>query len=116
MTRHGRVVFYDYDEICYMTEVNFRRIPEPLYPEQELSGEPWYSIREQDVFPEEFAQFLCQDPKIRDYLLEHHRDLFSADYWQKLQQRILDGYVEDVFAYSEEKRFCRRFKQTISAA
>lgn len=116
VTRHGRVVFYDYDEICYMTEVNFRRIPEPLYPEQELSGEPWYSIREQDVFPEEFAQFLCQDPKIRDYLLEHHRDLFSADYWQKLRQRILDGYVEDVFAYSEEKRFCRRFKQTISAA
>lgn len=50
VTRHGRVVFYDYDEICYMTEVNFRRIPEPLYPEQELSGEPWYSIREQDVF------------------------------------------------------------------
>ncbi|CAG9408769.1 bifunctional isocitrate dehydrogenase kinase/phosphatase [Providencia alcalifaciens] len=115
VTRHGRVIFYDYDEICYMTEVNFRHIPEPLYPEQELSGEPWYSVREQDVFPEEFAQFLCQDPKVRDYLQQHHQDLFSADYWQKLQKRILDGYVEDVFAYSEDQRFCRRFLQTISA-
>ena len=114
VTRHGRVVFYDYDEICYMTEVNFRHIPEPLYPEQELSGEPWYSVREQDVFPEEFAQFLCQDPKVRDYLQLHHQDLFSADYWQKLQKRILDGYVEDVFAYSEDQRFCRRFLRAIS--
>ncbi|STV30425.1 isocitrate dehydrogenase phosphatase [Klebsiella pneumoniae] len=42
VTRHGRVVFYDYDEICYMTEVNFREIPPPRYPEDELASEPWY--------------------------------------------------------------------------
>lgn len=81
VTRHGRVVFYDYDEICYMTEVNFRKIPEPMYPEQELSGEPWYSVGEQDVFPEEFALFLCQDPKIRGYLQKRHANLFTAEYW-----------------------------------
>ena len=116
VTRHGRVVFYDYDEICYMTEVNFRHIPEPLYPEQELSGEPWYSVREQDVFPEEFAQFLCQDTKIRHYLQQYHSELFCADYWQKLQNRIISGHVEDVYAYRDELRFCRRFSEVASVA
>ncbi|WP_265524589.1 bifunctional isocitrate dehydrogenase kinase/phosphatase [Providencia rustigianii] len=116
VTRHGRVVFYDYDEICYMTEVNFRHIPEPLYPEQELSGEPWYSVREQDVFPEEFAQFLCQDTKIRHYLQQYHSELFCADYWQKLQNRIISGHVEDVYAYREELCFCRRFSEVASVA
>ncbi|MGW1372167.1 bifunctional isocitrate dehydrogenase kinase/phosphatase, partial [Providencia hangzhouensis] len=111
VTRHGRVVFYDYDEICYMTEVNFRKIPEPLYPEQELSSEPWYSIGEQDVFPEEFASFICQNEKIRHYLQQYHADLFSADYWQKLQNRILAGHVEDVYAYREELRFCHKFSE-----
>lgn len=108
VTRHGRVVFYDYDEICYMTEVNFRCIPEAMYPEQELSAEPWYSIGEHDVFPEEFAQFLCQDPKTRAYLQERHGNLFSAKYWQGLQDRIRSGHIEDVYAYREELRFCRR--------
>ncbi|HGN1944400.1 TPA: bifunctional isocitrate dehydrogenase kinase/phosphatase [Providencia stuartii] len=111
VTRHGRVVFYDYDEICYMTEVNFRKIPEPMYPEQELSGEPWYSVGEQDVFPEEFALFLCQDPKIRGYLQKRHANLFTAEYWQGLQNRIHSGYIEDVYAYREDLRFSLRFGQ-----
>ncbi|HEM8880344.1 TPA: bifunctional isocitrate dehydrogenase kinase/phosphatase [Providencia stuartii] len=111
VTRHGRVVFYDYDEICYMTEVNFRKIPEPMYPEQELSGEPWYSVGEQDVFPEEFALFLCQDPKIRGYLQKRHANLFTAEYWQGLQNRIRSGYIEDVYAYREDLCFSLRFGQ-----
>lgn len=114
VTRHGRVVFYDYDEICYMTEVNFRHIPQALYPEQELSGEPWYSVGEQDVFPEEFASFICQNTKIRNYLQQYHADLFSADYWQKLQSRILNGHIEDVYAYREELRFCYQFKELMA--
>jgi len=61
VTRHGRVVFYDYDEISFLTEVNFRHIPPPRYPEDEMSGEPWYSIGPHDVFPEEFPPFLFAD-------------------------------------------------------
>ena len=113
VTRHGRVIFYDYDEICYMTEVNFRHIPEALYPEQELSAEPWYSVGEHDVFPEEFASFICQDPKIKNYLQQHHSHLFTANYWQGLQNRIINGHVEDVFAYSESLRFCHRFTEQV---
>src|SRR5699024_11315564 len=63
-TRHGRVVFYDYDEICSMTEVNFRDIPPPRYPEDELASDPWYSVSPGDVFPEEFRHRPCADPPI----------------------------------------------------
>jgi isocitrate dehydrogenase kinase/phosphatase len=108
VTRHGRVVFYDYDEICYMTEVNFRDIPPPRYPEDELASEPWYSVSANDVFPEEFRHFLCGDRRIRQVFEELHSDLFEADYWRGLQQRIRDGYVEDVFAYRKKRRFSQR--------
>ncbi len=109
VTRHGRVVFYDYDEICYMTEVNFRDIPPPRYPEDELASEPWYSVSPGDVFPEEFRHWLCADPCIGPLFEEMHADLFRADYWRALQNRIRDGHVEDVYAYRRRQRFSVRY-------
>ncbi|WJV53521.1 bifunctional isocitrate dehydrogenase kinase/phosphatase [Prodigiosinella aquatilis] len=108
VTRHGRVVFYDYDEICYMTEVNFRDIPPPRYPEDELAAEPWYSVASNDVFPEEFRLFLCGDRRLSSLFEEIHGDLFQADYWRALQQRIREGHIEDVYAYRRRKRFSQR--------
>ena len=116
VTRHGRVVFYDYDEICYMTEVNFRDIPPPRYPEDELASEPWYSIAPNDVFPEEFRHFLCGDRRIRQVFEELHSDLFTAEYWRGLQQRIREGHVEDVFAYRKKQRFSQRSGAALPAA
>ena len=109
VTRHGRVVFYDYDEICYMTKVNFRDIPAPRYPEDELSAEPWYSVSPGDVFPQEFRHWLCADPEIGPLFEEMHADLLRADYWRGLQARIREGHVEDVYAYRKRQRFSVRF-------
>ena len=99
VTRHGRVVFYDYDEICYLTEVNFRKIPEARYPEDEMSSEPWYSVGPLDVFPEEFPPFLFVDIRQRRLFNQLHGDLFTAEYWQGLQTAIREGKVIDVFPY-----------------
>lgn len=99
VTRHGRVVFYDYDEICFLTEVNFRYIPEPRYPEDEMSSEPWYSVGPNDVFPEEFPRFLFADIKQRRLFAKLHGELYDANYWKALQQAISDGKVIDVFPY-----------------
>jgi len=109
VTRHGRVVFYDYDEICYMTEVNFRDIPPPRYPEDEMASEPWYSVAPGDVFPEEFRHWLCADPRIKPLFEEMHAELFQAEYWRALQERIRHGHVEDVYAYRRRQRFCQRY-------
>lgn len=99
VTRHGRVVFYDYDEISYLTEVNFRRIPPPRYPEDEMAAEPWYSVGPNDVFPEEFPQFLFADVNHRKLFGQMHGDLYQASYWQGLQEQIRAGLVIDVFPY-----------------
>jgi isocitrate dehydrogenase kinase/phosphatase len=99
VTRHGRVVFYDYDEICYLTEVNFRRIPPPRYPEDEMASEPWYSVSPNDVFPEEFPVFLFADIKLRRLFSQLHGDLYRAEYWQGVQATIRAGKVIDVFPY-----------------
>ena len=113
VTRHGRVVFYDYDEICYMTEVNFRDIPPPRYPEDELASEPWYSVSPGDVFPEEFRHWLCAAPRIGPLFEEMHADLFRADYWRALQNRIREGHVEDVYAYRRRQRFSVRYGEML---
>ncbi|WP_247188359.1 bifunctional isocitrate dehydrogenase kinase/phosphatase [Escherichia coli] len=113
VTRHGRVVFYDYDEICYMTEVNFRDIPPPRYPKDELASEPWYSVSPGDVFPEEFRHWLCADPRIGPLFEEMHADLFRADYWRALQNRIREGHVEDVYAYRRRQRFSVRYGEML---
>lgn len=99
VTRHGRVVFYDYDEISYLTEVNFRDIPPPRYPEDEFAAEPWYSVGPMDVFPEEFPRFLFADMQQRKLFRELHGDLYKASYWQSLQQAIEAGKVIDVYPY-----------------
>ena len=109
VTRFGRLVFYDYDEIEYMTRCNFRRIPAPRTPEDELAAEPWYPVGPHDIFPEEFATFLLTDPRVRECFLELHKDLLGVEYWQGVQQRIEEGYLEDVFPYPEEIRFCNVF-------
>ncbi|QID18621.1 bifunctional isocitrate dehydrogenase kinase/phosphatase [Nitrogeniibacter mangrovi] len=109
VTRYGRVVFYDYDEIEYMTDCHFRAIPPAPYPEMELAGEPWYTAGPHDVFPEEFATFLLGRPAIRKAFVKHHRDLLAPTFWQQAQQLIRDGHVEDFFPYPPELRFHNRF-------
>jgi len=106
VTCHGRVVFYDYDEICYLTECNFRQIPAAApYPEFELSAEPWYSVGPNDVFPEEWATFLLTDPRVRKEFLELHGELLDPAFWQAKQALIRAHVYEDVFPYSPSRRF-----------
>jgi isocitrate dehydrogenase kinase/phosphatase len=107
VTRHNRVVFYDYDEIAYMIDCNFRRIPPPRSIEDEMSAEPYYSVGPHDVFPEQFARFLVSDPQARELFLERHADLMQPEYWAGKQARIRAGVQEDVFPYPEEIRFKR---------
>jgi isocitrate dehydrogenase kinase/phosphatase len=108
VTRHGRVVFYDYDEIEYITDCNFRDIPVARNEEDEMSAEPWYSVGKHDVFPEQFGTFLLGNKKIRTYFMKHHAALLTRAYWQSHKQRILDGIVEDVFPYPQQIRFCNQ--------
>lgn len=103
----GRVVFYDYDEICYLTECNFRKIPEARYPEDEFAAEPWYSVAANDVFPEQFATFLFANNRLRQAFMKHHRDLLDADFWVQKQENIKAGIYEDVFPYAKKLRFAR---------
>jgi isocitrate dehydrogenase kinase/phosphatase len=105
VTKHGRVVFYDYDEIEYITDCHFRTIPQARNEEDEMASEPWYPVAKNDVFPEQFGTFLLGNPQVRKYFIKHHADLLSPQYWQDAKQRILDGHLEDVFPYPQELRF-----------
>ncbi len=109
VTRGGRVVFYDYDEIAYMTECNFLRIPPPPTPEAELSAEAWYPVGPNDIFPEEFAPFLLTGRGVREAFLSQHADLLEPGFWNATKARIHEGHIEDVFPYLPGRRFAARF-------
>ncbi len=115
VTRHQRVVFYDYDEIEYITDCHFRAIPEPRNEEEEMASEPWYPIGRHDVFPEQFGSFLLGNQKIRKYFLKHHADLLTPEYWQSRKQRIMDGVLEDVYPYPQHIRFSHKHDSNIPA-
>ncbi|MEO7855309.1 MAG: bifunctional isocitrate dehydrogenase kinase/phosphatase [Rubrivivax sp.] len=107
VTRHGKVVFYDYDEIEYLTDCNFRRVPEARTEEEEMSSEVWYRVGPKDVFPETFAPFLLGNTAVRAVFMKHHADLLDAEFWQTHKERIQAGHVHDVFPYEPNKRFAR---------
>ena len=107
ITRHGKVVFYDYDEIEYVTDCKFRNVPKPRNEEDEMSGEIWYSVGPKDVFPETFGPFLLGNDAVRGVFMQHHADLLDAAFWQNHQSRIQAGHVFDVFPYEQDKRFAQ---------
>ncbi|QTD45325.1 bifunctional isocitrate dehydrogenase kinase/phosphatase [Ottowia testudinis] len=105
VTRHGKVVFYDYDEIEYITDCNFRRVPAPRNEEDEMSGEIWYSVAKHDVFPETFGPFLLGNPRVREAFMRHHAELLEPEFWQQTKARIQGGEVIDFFPYGVHRRF-----------
>lgn len=102
VTRHGRVVFYDYDELCFLTECRFRKIPPPRTPEDELADRPWFHVRENDIFPEEFARFMSIPDELMEAFRSHHGDLFDPGYWRQVQAQIKDGELIHIFPYDRE--------------
>lgn len=104
ITRNNRVVFYDYDEIDYVTACNFRDIPEPLYPEQELQNEPWYSVGDKDIFPEEFAGFLFVYKQDLDNFKLKHAELLTTKFWVQQQEYLKNGQIVEPYVYRNEVR------------
>jgi isocitrate dehydrogenase kinase/phosphatase len=115
VTRQGKVVFYDYDEIEYLTDCNFRRVPAARTEEEELSGEVWYPVGPKDVFPETFAPFLLGNPTVREVFLKYHADLLDPAFWQTHKERILAGHVHDVFPYDAHRRFVHQRRRSPAA-
>lgn len=115
VTRHGRVVFYDYDEIEYLTDCNVRRVPPPRNEEDELSGEPWYTVGPHDIFPETYGPFLLGDPRVRTVFMKHHADFFEPALWQASKDKLLQGELPDFFPYDVALRFRVRYPERFDA-
>jgi isocitrate dehydrogenase kinase/phosphatase len=107
VTRHGRVVFYDYDEICPLTSCHIKKIPHSTGYEDELDAEPWFYVDENDVFPEEFRRFLGLPGPLQEVFLAHHADLFEVDFWLNAQHAIQAGELPHIFPYAENCRITR---------
>jgi isocitrate dehydrogenase kinase/phosphatase len=104
VTRHGRVVFYDYDELSPLIEINFRALPPPRDEADVLATDPWFPVGDHDVFPEEHQRFLGLTPELRQVFLAHHADLFSVEEWREIQHRIRSGELIEVFPYRQGAR------------
>jgi isocitrate dehydrogenase kinase/phosphatase len=103
VTRHGRVVFYDYDEVCLLTDCVFRRMPPATNSDDELDDQPWFSVGDADVFPEEFVHFLGLEGGLRELVCTVHADLFDASFWRALQDRLRAGEVIDPPPYRRDR-------------
>ena len=103
VTRHGRVIFYDYDELCLVTDCRFREIPESRYEEDEMLAETWYYVADNDVFPETFINFLGFDPHLKAVFLGAHREILTAEWWRGIQERLREGDLLEVLPYHKHR-------------
>jgi len=101
VTRHGRIIFYDYDELCLVTDCSFRDLPESRFEEDELRAEPWFYVGPHDVFPEQFINFLGLSADLRAVFLEHHADLLTADFWRGLKACHQAEQLIEVVPYAQ---------------
>jgi isocitrate dehydrogenase kinase/phosphatase len=99
VTRHGRVIFYDYDELCLVTDCNFRNLPRAREDEEELRADPWFYVAENDVFPEQFIPFLAMDAGLKRLFLEVHADILTAEYWRTVKAQHQAEEIPDVLPY-----------------
>jgi isocitrate dehydrogenase kinase/phosphatase len=99
VTRHGRVVFYDYDELCRLSDCQFRDLPQPQCEEDEMRAEPWFFVGDRDIFPEILLSFLGMSGALREEFLRAHADLYQPGFWRRTQQRIAAGEVLEVLPY-----------------
>jgi isocitrate dehydrogenase kinase/phosphatase len=104
VTRYGRVAFYDYDEIEYLTDCEVKRVPKAQNEEDEMSNEPWFRIGPRDIFPETFTTFLLGNDQVRALVLKHHPDLFEPSMWQGYKDRLSAGEIPDFIEYESERR------------
>lgn len=104
VTRNERVIFYDYDELCLLTECHFRDIPVSRHDEDDYSAEPWFSVGEHDIFPEEFRAFLLLPGRLGAAFLRDHAELLTTDYWRRMQRLAAVGEVVDIFPYKASRR------------
>ncbi len=104
VSRHGRVIFYDYDEIGLLTDYQFRELPTPRTVDEEMSAEPWFYVGPNDIFPEEFVSFLGFSGARRKLFLERYAHLFTPRFWLDIQNRHRAGEVPDIFPYPRNRR------------
>ncbi len=107
MSRSGRAIFYDYDELCLVTECRFRSMPKAQSDEEEMHHGAWFHVSENDVFPEQFPRFLGLDEGLLDALMQAHGEIFQVAWWQQVQARIAGGGFADVPPYAERVRLAK---------
>jgi len=103
VTRHGRVIFYDYDELCQVTDCHFRDMPQAIHPEDEMREEAWFYVADNDVFPETFINFLAFDEAQRAAFMRVHGEILGADFWRHVQQRLNEGELLEVLPYQPHR-------------
>jgi isocitrate dehydrogenase kinase/phosphatase len=101
VTANGRIIFYDYDELCLVTDCSFRDLPTARFEEDETRAEPWFYVGKNDVFPEQFANFLGLPKQLRETFMQYHQDLLTADYWRSLKSCHKADKLLEVIPYTD---------------
>ena len=107
VNRHKKVVFYDYDEIEYVTDLSFKKIPQTKNDEDDWMADSWFTPNLNDVYPEQFPRFIVGNKRLQNILLEEHNEIFDSDYWKDIQKKIKNGALLSIFPYDTSLRFLK---------
>ena len=104
VTRHSRVVCYDYDELSFLTDFTFRAIPPSRFDEDDYAEESWFGVGARDVFPNEIRRFIGLPADLLAVLDQAHSELYEVDFWHQMQARVASGEIFDIYPYQPSLR------------
>ena len=109
VSKHKRIIFYDYDEVQYLTDMNFRALPKAKSYDDYLTNEQSYSVAPQDVFPEQLCTFVMPNPQYKAVFSQTHPELLDVAFWQQAQRNIKAGVVSHIYPYPAAQRFIHQW-------
>jgi isocitrate dehydrogenase kinase/phosphatase len=100
--RHGRVTFYDYDELALVSDCRFRELPSD--DDEMMPTNDTFYVGPHDVFPEQFPRFLGLREELSTALLAAHGEIFTMRWWHDLQAALRAGHRVDAPPYPANTR------------
>ncbi len=109
VTRRGRVVLYDYDDVVPLELVTFAEKPRPRDEFEELEpDEERIGAGPGDFFTDEMRRYTGVPQPLKGIFESAHGDLFSLEFWRTTKQRVRAGEVADITPYLRNESFRAR--------
>jgi isocitrate dehydrogenase kinase/phosphatase len=108
VTKRGRVVLFDYDDVIPIERASFSRKPRAYDESEELAPEEDRIVATaNDFFIDEMQSYSGIPQRLKGVFEIVHGDLFTVEFWRSLKDQVGAGELVDITPYDRAMKFRR---------